>query len=299
MSEPRSLREPRRFSLGASPAHRRMTVAGVDIAYDDRGRGFPLIGMHAITHGSGDFVAVAEALAARWRFVSFDWPGQGRSGPDAMPPTAQRCGELLAGLLDALRIERAVLIGNSIGGAAALHFAVRHPDRVAALVLADPGGLIPMSPLGRRVCGAMAALGRAGQRRAFYFQPLFALLYRQLLRTPAARAQRARIIAAAAECAAIWEAAWLGFRLPEADQSGIGPAIKCPVLFTWARRDPLVSYALSKAAVARFPNHKVVLFNGGHSAFLEEPEAFLREVTAFLQGVDLAQSTSPPLRAVC
>ena len=94
----------------------------------------------------------------------------------------------------------------------------------------------------------IAALGRAGQRDAFYFKPVFSMMYRQFLRTPAARAQRDRIGDAAAECGAIWEQAWLGFRTPEADQTGIGAQINCPVLFTWASRDPIVS---SRAAKTR------------------------------------------------
>ena len=292
-----TLAEPRRFAVGASPNCKTLPVDGVSIAYDDRGTGFPIVGLHAITHGSRDFEHVADRLARRWRFITPDWPGQGRSGVDHHPARLARYTTLLAGFLDALKIDRAVLIGNSIGGSAAMAYAAQFPDRVAGLVLADPGGLIPMNAIGYRLCGMIAALGRAGQRNAFYFRPIFSTMYRQFLRTPAARLQRDRIVDAAAECAAIWEQAWLSFRTPEADQTGIGAQIDCPVLFTWAESDPIVSFARSKDAIARFPNHSVALFGGGHCPFLEEPEEFLQAVEPFLEAVTAGKSAARPLSA--
>ncbi|HZC46949.1 MAG TPA: alpha/beta hydrolase, partial [Candidatus Acidoferrum sp.] len=191
----------------------------------------------------------------------------------------------------------AVLIGNSIGGSATMAYAAASPDRVAGLILADPGGLIPMNALGYKVCGMMAALGRAGRRDAFYFKPVFSMLYRQFLRTPAARPQRERIVNAAADCEAIWEQAWLSFRTPDADQTRVGAQIGCPVLFTWASRDPVVSLASSKDAIGRFPNHSVALFGGGHCPFLEEPEEFLAAAEPFLENVTAEKSGSRPLLA--
>jgi pimeloyl-ACP methyl ester carboxylesterase len=142
-----------------------------------------------------------------------------------------------------------------------------------------------MNAIGRMACGMMAALGRAGKRDAFYFRPVFSMLYRRILQTPASRAQRERIVDAAAECAAIWEQAWLSFRTPAADQTEIGAQIRCPVLFTWASGDQIVSFANSKDAIGRFPNHSVAMFGGGHCAFLEEPEKFLAAAEPFLETV--------------
>ena len=289
--------DPKRFAVGASSDCRRVAVDGVSIAYDDRGDGFPVIGLHAITHGSRDFEHVAGRLASRWRFITLDWPGQGRSGADGHPARLARYTALLGGFMDALKIDRAVLIGNSIGGSAAMAYAAQYPGRLAGLVLADPGGLIPMNALGYRICGTIAALGRAGQRDAFYFKPLFSTMYRQFLRTPAAREQRDRIVDAAAECAAIWEQAWLSFRTPQADQTGVGAQIKCPVLFTWASRDPVVSFARSKDAIGRFPDHSVALFGGGHCPFLEEPEKFVAAVEPFLEKAIASSKSARPLPA--
>ena len=75
--------------------------------------------------------------------IAVDWPDHGNSSADPQPPSAARYEALLAGLLDDLGIDDAVLIGNSIGGAAALRYAASHPGRVRGLVLANPGGLDP------------------------------------------------------------------------------------------------------------------------------------------------------------
>jgi pimeloyl-ACP methyl ester carboxylesterase len=290
--------EPKRFALGASPDCRRVNIEGVSIGYDDRGDGFPVIGLHAVSHGSRDFENVASGLAGRFRLITADWPGHGRSGSDEHPACLARYTAILAGLIDALKIDRAVLIGNSIGGSAAMAYAARFPERVAGLVLANPGGLIPMNALGRRVCGWIAALARAGQREAFYYRPITSMLYRQYLRTAVARAQRDRIVKAASECAAISEQAWLSFRTPQADQTGIGPQIHCPVLFTWGKRDPVVSFASSKDAISRFPNHAVSLFGCGHCPFLEMPEEFVSAAVPFLEQATAENAASRPLTAV-
>jgi len=276
---------PRRFALGASARHRTAKVDGIALAYDDRGEGFPMIGMHAVTHGSRDFEHVAGPLSKSFRFITFDWPGQGRSGDDRAPPTAARYAELLDGFMNALGIDRAILIGSSIGGSAALRLAAASRGRVAALVLVAPGGLTPISTAARWYCGAMAALGGAGQRNAWYFRPLFGLLYRMALSTPEAGEQRRRIVDAARESAALWEQAWLAFREPEASLTDRGPKIACPTLFVWARKDMIIPFALSKPAIAGFPNHQIALVQGGHCPFLEVPEAFLANLLPFLDRI--------------
>lgn len=88
--------EPKRFALGASRDCRTVEVDGVRLAYDDRGHGFPVVGLHAITHGSRDFEYVAERLASRWRLITPDWPGQGRSAPISILPALRatlRCSQ--------------------------------------------------------------------------------------------------------------------------------------------------------------------------------------------------------------
>src|SRR5438477_631419 len=93
----------------------------------------------------------------------------GRRRHDTRPPSAARYARLLDGVLDALGIERAVLVGNSIGGATALRYAATHPERVAGLVLENPSGLDRPDRLSRRVIDLMVRFFAAGSRRAAWF----------------------------------------------------------------------------------------------------------------------------------
>src|SRR4051812_13255833 len=127
-------------ALGAGEGHERrndavqrtVVVDGVRLAYDDAGSGPAVVLLHAIGHDTRDFVRLSAKLATRHRVVALEWPSQGRSGPDRVPATAERYAGLLDGFLAAIGIERAVIVGNSIGGAAAIRFAHAYPDRVRA-----------------------------------------------------------------------------------------------------------------------------------------------------------------------
>jgi 4,5:9,10-diseco-3-hydroxy-5,9,17-trioxoandrosta-1(10),2-diene-4-oate hydrolase len=276
--------ESLRSATGASPAARRVTVDGVGLAVDDQGRGPAIVCLHAIGHGAGDFAALGARLAPRWRVIAPDWPGQGRSDPDRVPPSAARYAELLGGLLDACAVDRAVLLGNSIGGAAAIRFAAAHPERVSALVLENPGGLDPATDaLGRTALAAMVAFFAAGARGAFWFPAAFAAYYRLVLQRAPAAAQRQRIVAAAREIAPLLRDAWTGFGMPAANLTALPPTIRCPVLVAWAARDQLVQLRRCRPALARFPDVRLETFPAGHAAHLETPAAFDIVLDRFLK----------------
>ena len=103
------------------------------------GAGQPLV----LLHGSGPGVSawsnwsgVLDPLADRFRVIAPDMAGFGLSEPQESTTYSMKVWVAqLVGLLDALEIDRAALVGNSFGGGLALATALRHPDRVRALVL--------------------------------------------------------------------------------------------------------------------------------------------------------------------
>jgi 4,5:9,10-diseco-3-hydroxy-5,9,17-trioxoandrosta-1(10),2-diene-4-oate hydrolase len=278
----------RRSAVGATAPWREVTVDGVRLACDDEGAGPALVCLHAIGHGAGDFARLRRTLRGRHHVLALDWPGQGNSGPDRVPPSAARYAALLAGFLDAVGLERVTLVGNSIGGAAALRFAALHPARVEGLVLENPGGLDAVDRLTPVVVGAMARFFAAGARGAWWFPRAFAAYYRLVLPRPAAAEQRARIVAAASEIAPLLRDAWRGFGAPEADQRALIPRITCPVLFAWAERDRFVQLRRNRAAIARFARARLETFPAGHAAHLETPDAFEASLERFLAGLGSA-----------
>ena len=123
----------------------RIDAAGIETNYHDVGDGHPLL----MIHGSGPGVSawanwrlVMPALARQARVIAPDMAGFGFSErPDGYTYSMDNWVAQAIGLLDALDIERADLVGNSFGGALALALAIRHPDRVRRLVLMGSVGV--------------------------------------------------------------------------------------------------------------------------------------------------------------
>ncbi|MCC7380231.1 MAG: alpha/beta fold hydrolase [Deltaproteobacteria bacterium] len=110
----------------------------------------PLVLIHPWATNMRVWHAVAPKLARHRRVVMLDLPGHGRSGYPPGPYPPRRLAASVVDVLDTLGIERAILIGNSIGGAAAIEVALYAPERTAGLVLiGSPGGRSIPEPLQR------------------------------------------------------------------------------------------------------------------------------------------------------
>jgi pimeloyl-ACP methyl ester carboxylesterase len=250
-------------------------AAGARIAVTRTGRGAPIVCLHATGHGARDYARLAARLGDRFEFHAIDWPGQGESPREATPASAARYAELLAGAMEALALERALIIGNSIGGAAALIYAAAKPARVRGLILCNPGGLQAVSLPARLICRSKARFFARGEGGAADFPRRFRRYYERTVLPLAASAwRREEIIAAAARTAPVLREAWESFADPAADLRALPAALSCPVLYAWARRDALVSWSRCRKAALRARDCEAALLDAGHCAFLEQPDAF-------------------------
>jgi 4,5:9,10-diseco-3-hydroxy-5,9,17-trioxoandrosta-1(10),2-diene-4-oate hydrolase len=77
--------------------------------------------------------------------------------------------------------------------------------------------------------------------------------------------------------------AWRSFASPSADLRTQLEALRVPIWFAWAKRDRVIPYARVKPCIERCATAQVSLFDAGHSAFLECPEAFADGFTRFTQ----------------
>lgn len=271
-----------REQCGVPTGSQQVEVDGVRLAVAREGRGSPVVCLHAIGHGGRDFEAFAGLTREHYEIIRVDWPGQGRSGADTHPPSAARYAELLVALLDRLDVHRPLIVGNSIGGAAALLYARQRP--VSALVLCDSGGLVPVNGFVRLSCRMFAAFFAAGGRGAKWFAGAFRFYYRFLvLPGAAAAAQRERIIQSGYESAPLLEQAWNSFARPDADLRKLAASLDIPIWCAWARSDRVIPLWMCQSAIRRMKRATLSKFAGGHSAFLEQPEAF---VTGFRGFVD-------------
>jgi 4,5:9,10-diseco-3-hydroxy-5,9,17-trioxoandrosta-1(10),2-diene-4-oate hydrolase len=274
-----------RAQAGVAEPFSWIDAAGTRLALSRRGAGAPVLCLHAIAHGGRDFEAFWKRMHGKgFEIVCLDWPGQGQSPDDATGAevSAGRYAQILAGVIAAAFVpgDPPIVIGNSIGGAAAMIVAAQQPALIRALVLCNPGGLVAVDGFARTFCAAMAGFFRAGARGAIWFSTAFAIFYKTVLPGRPAREQRQRIVAAGRETAGVLAQAWASFGRPEADIRALLWRIDRPMLFAWAKGDRIVSWARNRPAVSR-SSAEVQMFRGGHSAFMEDPDAFTAAFEAF------------------
>jgi len=251
---------------------------GERLYYEVAGQGEPLV----LCHGMGGnhavwFQQVAHFAASR-RVVSFDHRGFGRSTDHAGRSGPEVAAADLAALLDHLAIERADLVGQSMGGWTVLGFALARPAAVRRLVLADTLGGIEAASLAERVARALpgrgpslappAELGRhPALDDAFGARdPAHAHLYQMLggFGEPELAAILPRLVACR--------------RKPEELA-----ALRLPVLLVVGERDPLFPPDVVRRAAALLPDARVVEIPGtGHSPYFEDPGAWNAAVADFL-----------------
>jgi len=106
------------------------------IYYEIKGEGSPLILIHGGLLDGRMWDGQFDVLAEGYRVIRYDVSGHGRS---ATPPDAFYDHEDLHRLMGALEIDRAVIMGLSLGGRIAIDFALEYPDKVAAMVVVGPG----------------------------------------------------------------------------------------------------------------------------------------------------------------
>jgi 2-succinyl-6-hydroxy-2,4-cyclohexadiene-1-carboxylate synthase len=278
----------------------RLDINGIALNVEQAGQGCPLLLLHGFTGSAAGWAPYAFALARSARTIAVDLIGHGESDApaDADRYRMERCVEDLVSLLDALHIDRADVLGYSMGGRVALHLASVARSRIRALVLesASPG---ITDAAGRRArLAADAELAQVIERdgvEAFVDRwermPLFAT-QASLPRDGRARLRAQRLKNRAIGLANSLRGMGVGQQTPLWDSLfGIG----APTLLLAGTLDQ--NYReLARAMAAAMPNARVVVVpDAGHNVHLEQPAAFLRLVQEFLSsGRDREGATVAP-----
>lgn len=257
----------------------KIEVDGVAMAAERIGHGVPVVCLNAVGHDARDFDPLVQRCPEGFEFIRIEWPNHGRSGPDHQDADPDRYARLVESVLAALGVERPILIGNSIGGAVAIRHAAAHPVR--GLVLCDSGGLVEVNAAARRFCGLVERFFAAGERGVAWFPAAYALYYRLVLPTPAAAAHRREIVSNGPRLAPQLRQAWASFARPGADVRDLAAGLDAPIWVAWARSDRVIPLSYCRPAIERLRQARLTVFPGGHSPFLEQPDAFAQRFRDF------------------
>ena len=110
-------------------------LQGIDLYYEIHGEGVPLIMIRGLGSTADHWVAQMPAFSEKFRVVIFDNRGIGRSDKPDIPYTIGMMAQDTVGLMHALNIRRAHVLGISMGGMMAQEIAIRYPEMVHGLVL--------------------------------------------------------------------------------------------------------------------------------------------------------------------
>lgn len=273
----------------APPPSQFVEIDGMSVHLRDQGRRDdpePILLLHGTSASLHTWEGWVKELARQRRVISLDLPGFGLTGP--FPDGDYRVEhytQFLLALLDHLRVNRVVLVGNSFGGQLAWRFALAHPERSARLVLVDAAGYprnAESVPIGFRLAGipALAPLmGRLLPRsmiessvRNVYGDPdkvddgLVERYYQLTLRAGNRQALRQRFAQA--------PSGELHERIGE---------LELPTLIIWGGRDRLIPVSNAERFAADIEGSQLVLFEAlGHVPQEEEPQRTVAVLISFL-----------------
>ena len=280
----------------AQPGDKFAEVDGVNLRYTETGTAPPtLLLLHDFGSSVFSWRKVTGALGEQARVIAFDRPGFGLSERPAVAPgetgvqnpyTPEAQVALSVGLLDKLGVKKAVLIGNSAGGAVAVNFALTYPERVAGLVLVDP---------------ALQSGGPPALIRSLYNTPQGRRIGPYLMRPFGGDAGLEQLRRAYADPSRLSDADIAGYRRPlkadgwdralweitKANKPGdlfsrLGE-LKVPTLVVSGAKDNLIPVEQSQKAAADIDGAAInVLPDCGHLPQEECPQKFLAVVTPWL-----------------
>lgn len=226
---------------------------GIKIYFETHGEGEPLLLICGLANDITQIERLIQGLSKDRKVISFDNRGVGRTDKPDMPYTMEMMGEDAASLLKGLAIERADILGISMGGRIAISLALARPDMVGRLILVSTSARVP------RRRGLSWSLGnllvRIPSIRAVgtkYPQPYYAYVRQR--------------------------DASKGF-----DATSRLHEIHAPTLILQGNKDRIVPYQLAEEMRAGIQNSDLVAFNGGHLSIFSKSEEIIEKIDGFLK----------------
>lgn len=284
-----------------------MSLHGNDMHYVRAGSGPPVVLQHGVLGSRRSWAHLVNLLAEDFTLIAPDLLGHGDSSAPRGDYSLGAHAGGLRDLLDELGIERATLVGHSLGGGVAMQFTWLFPERVERLVLVDSGGLgrelsvllrVPTMPGVELVLPVVSApwvrrgggaLGRQLQRIGMRSGPDLEELWRGYLRLGNVEARRAFL-------ATLRTVVDTGGQTISAVEK-LRAFADIPTMLVWGGRDRLIPLQHGIEAHEAIPGSRLEIFEkAGHFPHLDEPRRFAALLVDFVNSTKdrLVQTTVPP-----
>jgi pimeloyl-ACP methyl ester carboxylesterase len=276
----------------STPEDRWLQLSGIHARYWRCGSGSPLVLLHGIGGSLEAWHRNIPALSAGYEVVALELPGCGRtSAPPVYPTdTLGMFAQFVGAELDQLDLTRTVMVGSSLGGAVAIEYALRFPQRVDALILVSSAGMstdigwplrfLAIPGLGEwlsrpsRVTSERSLRGIVADPEVITDDEIDTA--HQLAQLPGA--QHAFLSMLRVYCS------FFGLRRSEIKRIVNGLSrIDAPVLLIWGDRDVIVPVDSMQTALRHLRQAQAAILPGaGHLPYVEQPEAFNRLLLDFV-----------------
>ena len=287
----------RRAERSIDTSTRFVEIHGHQRAYRIAGSGPALLLLHGIGDSSASWAPLMRPLAEHFTVIAPDLLGHGESAKPRADYSVAAYANGMRDLLDVLGIDKATVVGHSLGGGVAAQLAYQHPTRVARLALVASGGVAkevspflrlastPMAdvflPLLRLPPARLAAMAgiellrRSGTDIGRDAEELGRVL--DALPDVATRGAFSRTLRSVVD--------WRGQVVTMLDRSYLTEAM--PVLLIWGAHDAVIPVAHAHIAHAAMPGSRLEVFDeAGHFPHHQDPERFLELLAGFIGGTD-------------
>ena len=255
-----------------------LRIRDVDLYYETLGEGEPLLLVHGLGSSTRDWAEQVAFFSERHQVVTFDARGHGRSSKPPGPYSVPLLAADAADLVRRLDLAPAHVLGLSMGGMIAFQLAADAPRLVRSLIVANSGPSFHLTP-GQRC----QYVWRRPLIRLLGMRGVGLVLGRRLFPRPADAALRRRFVEHWADNdRRAYVTALDGFAGWSVEEKL--PQITCPALIVAAEHD-YTPVAYKRAYAAKMSSARVAVIPGArHATPVEQPEAFNKRVTSFLEG---------------